>query len=76
MTREPRVVIIGAGLAGITALRVFTRRGFSDVTVLEKAADVGGVWHWNRYPGLTLRRAFAALPVRLGTKARLVAHLG
>jgi cation diffusion facilitator CzcD-associated flavoprotein CzcO len=51
--REPRVVIIGAGLAGITALHVFRQRGFSDVTVLEKASDVGGVWHWNRYPGLT-----------------------
>ena len=49
---EPRVVIIGAGLAGITALHVFTQRGFCDVTVLEKASDVGGVWHWNRYPGL------------------------
>ncbi|BDB39757.1 putative monooxygenase [Mycobacterium kiyosense] len=49
----PRVVIIGAGLAGITALHVFTQRSFTDVTVLEKASDVGGVWHWNRYPGLT-----------------------
>ena len=53
MRREPRVVIIGAGMAGITALHVFRQRGFSDVTVLEKASDVGGVWHWNRYPGLT-----------------------
>lgn len=53
MTRQPRVVIIGAGLAGITALHVFGQRGFTDVTVLEKADDVGGVWHWNRYPGLT-----------------------
>ncbi|GAC70548.1 flavin-containing monooxygenase [Gordonia soli] len=51
--REPRVVIVGAGVAGITALHVFRRRGFSDVTVLEKGSDVGGVWHWNRYPGLT-----------------------
>jgi cation diffusion facilitator CzcD-associated flavoprotein CzcO len=50
---QPRVVIIGAGLAGITALHIFTERGFSNVTVLEKASDVGGVWHWNRYPGLT-----------------------
>lgn len=53
MSREPRVVIIGAGMAGITALHVFTRLGFDAVTVLEKASDVGGVWHWNRYPGLT-----------------------
>jgi cation diffusion facilitator CzcD-associated flavoprotein CzcO len=51
--REPRVVIIGAGMAGITALHVFHQQAFSAVTVLEKASDVGGVWHWNRYPGLT-----------------------
>jgi len=53
MSREPRVVIIGAGLAGITALHIITQRGCTDVTVLEKASDVGGVWHWNHYPGLT-----------------------
>lgn len=53
MSREPRVVIIGAGLAGITALHIFTHRGCTDVTVLDKASDVGGVWHWNHYPGLT-----------------------
>ena len=29
------------------------RAGFHDFTILEKGADVGGVWHWNRYPGLT-----------------------
>lgn len=51
--REPRVVIVGAGVAGITALHVFRERGFADVTVLEKGSDVGGVWYWNRYPGLT-----------------------
>lgn len=51
--REPRVVIVGAGVAGITALHVFREQGFTDVTVLEKGSDVGGVWHWNRYPGLT-----------------------
>ncbi|WP_127782216.1 NAD(P)/FAD-dependent oxidoreductase [Rhodococcus sp. X156] len=50
---RPRIVIIGAGLSGITALHVFTEHGFTDVTVVDKASDVGGVWHWNRYPGLT-----------------------
>ncbi|WP_442972690.1 flavin-containing monooxygenase [Rhodococcus sp. G-MC3] len=29
------------------------RAGFSRFQVLEKGSDVGGVWHWNRYPGLT-----------------------
>ncbi len=47
------MVIVGAGVAGITALHVFRERGFTDVTVLEKGSDVGGVWYWNRYPGLT-----------------------
>ncbi|WP_440713676.1 flavin-containing monooxygenase [Gordonia sp. FQ] len=51
--REPRIVVIGAGVAGITAAHVLTESGFTEVTVLEKGADVGGVWYWNRYPGLT-----------------------
>lgn len=51
--REPRVLVIGAGVAGITTAYVLREAGFTDVTVLEKGSDVGGVWHWNRYPGLT-----------------------
>jgi cation diffusion facilitator CzcD-associated flavoprotein CzcO len=53
MTREPRVVIIGAGIAGIATAVTLQRAGFGDFTILEKGSDVGGVWHWNRYPGLT-----------------------
>lgn len=52
-SREPRVVIIGAGMAGIATAYVFRRVGLTDVTICEKGTDVGGVWHWNRYPGLT-----------------------
>jgi len=51
--REPRIVVIGAGVAGITAAYVLREAGFDGVRVLEKGSDVGGVWHWNRYPGLT-----------------------
>ncbi len=53
MTREPRIVIIGAGIAGIATAVTLQRTGFGDFTILEKGSDVGGVWHWNRYPGLT-----------------------
>lgn len=53
MKREPRVVIIGAGVAGIATAVTLQRAGFNDFTILEKGSDVGGVWHWNRYPGLT-----------------------
>ena len=51
--REPRIVVIGAGVAGITTAYVLQEAGFTDFTVLEKGGDVGGVWHWNHYPGLT-----------------------
>lgn len=53
VVREPRIIVIGAGVAGITTAHVLRESGFSDITVLEKGSDVGGVWHWNRYPGLT-----------------------
>lgn len=53
MSRDPRIVIIGAGMAGIATAYVFTQAGFTNFTMVEKGSDVGGVWHWNRYPGLT-----------------------
>jgi cation diffusion facilitator CzcD-associated flavoprotein CzcO len=52
-SRDPKIVIVGAGIAGIATAVTLQRAGFHDFTILEKGADVGGVWHWNRYPGLT-----------------------
>jgi cyclohexanone monooxygenase len=44
------VVVVGAGFAGLRAL--YTLRGQGrKVAVLEAGDDIGGVWHWNRYPG-------------------------
>ncbi|MGW0245255.1 flavin-containing monooxygenase [Nocardia goodfellowii] len=51
--REPRIVIIGAGVSGIATAITLQRNGFQNFVILEKGSDVGGVWHWNRYPGLT-----------------------
>ncbi|MUL83761.1 MULTISPECIES: NAD(P)/FAD-dependent oxidoreductase [unclassified Mycolicibacterium] len=53
MSREVRVVIIGAGMAGIATAHTLKQSGFTNFTILEKGSDVGGVWHWNRYPELT-----------------------
>ncbi|WP_441957203.1 flavin-containing monooxygenase [Mycolicibacterium houstonense] len=53
MSREVRIVVIGAGMAGIATAYTLKQAGFTNFTVLEKGSDVGGVWHWNRYPGLT-----------------------
>jgi cation diffusion facilitator CzcD-associated flavoprotein CzcO len=50
--RDPRIVIVGAGMAGIAVAHTLREAGFTNFTILEKGSDVGGVWHWNRYPGL------------------------
>jgi len=44
------VVVVGAGFAGLVMLYRLRTLGFS-ARVYEAAADVGGVWYWNRYPG-------------------------
>ena len=44
------VVVVGAGMSGLYALKVLRERGMRAV-VLEKGAGVGGTWFWNRYPG-------------------------
>lgn len=40
--RQPRIVVIGAGLAGLAATRVLLKNGFTDVTVLEASDHIGG----------------------------------
>ncbi|KAF2106169.1 cyclohexanone monooxygenase [Lophiotrema nucula] len=46
------VLIIGAGLSGICSL-YHLRKRFPQwrIGCIEAGSDVGGVWHWNRYPG-------------------------
>ena len=47
---QPSITIIGAGFGGVGTAIELTRAGFTDVTVLEKADGVGGVWRENTYP--------------------------
>jgi cation diffusion facilitator CzcD-associated flavoprotein CzcO len=44
-------VIIGAGFSGLGAAIKLTQAGHRDLVILEKAADVGGTWRDNTYPG-------------------------
>jgi cation diffusion facilitator CzcD-associated flavoprotein CzcO len=44
------VIVVGAGFGGVYAVHRLLRDG-RDVRCLEAAADVGGVWYHNRYPG-------------------------
>ena len=40
--RLPRIVVIGAGLAGLAAAKTLLENGFSQVTVLEASDCIGG----------------------------------
>jgi cation diffusion facilitator CzcD-associated flavoprotein CzcO len=46
-----KVLIVGAGIGGITAAIELRRHGFDDITILERAPDLGGTWFHNSYPG-------------------------
>ncbi|MFY0408459.1 flavin-containing monooxygenase [Solicola sp. PLA-1-18] len=46
-----RTVVVGAGLGGVACAVELLRAGHRDVTVLERADAVGGVWRANTYPG-------------------------
>jgi cyclohexanone monooxygenase len=55
-TREARtedvdVVIIGGGLAGLLAGGRLREHDIESIRIIEKGADFGGTWYWNRYPG-------------------------
>jgi cation diffusion facilitator CzcD-associated flavoprotein CzcO len=51
MPRSPSVLVVGAGFGGLAAALELLRHGHDDVTILEKADDLGGVWRDNTYPG-------------------------
>lgn len=50
--RQPRVGVVGAGVAGLGLGIRLRRRTYEDFTIFERADDVGGVWRDNVYPGV------------------------
>ena len=45
------VLIIGAGFGGLGAAIKLQQAGVTDFVILERAADIGGTWRDNQYPG-------------------------
>lgn len=50
-SRDLELTIIGAGPGGLCMAIKLKEAGFERFTILEKGPQVGGTWHWNRYPG-------------------------
>ena len=49
---DVRVIIIGAGMAGILAAIRLREYGYENFVIYEKSDRVGGTWRENTYPGL------------------------
>ncbi|MEV0246926.1 NAD(P)/FAD-dependent oxidoreductase [Nocardia sp. NPDC050712] len=50
-TPHRRIAIVGAGFSGIGLAIKLRQAGFDDLVLLERAADLGGTWQANTYPG-------------------------
>ncbi|MEX5633932.1 flavin-containing monooxygenase [Parafrankia sp. FMc2] len=46
------VAILGGGWAGLVAAVRLAEAGVTNFRIIELAGDFGGVWYWNRYPGI------------------------
>ncbi|MFF0815886.1 flavin-containing monooxygenase [Rhodococcus sp. NPDC003318] len=73
--RTARVLIIGSGFAGLGMAAALHRSGEHDLVILEQAAEVGGTWRDNTYPGAACDVAsalysYSFAPWRRGTAAR------
>ncbi|OYN77986.1 flavin-containing monooxygenase [Mycolicibacterium sphagni] len=52
IVEDADVVVLGGGFAGLLAGAYLKKAGVEGVRVIEMAGDFGGVWYWNRFPGI------------------------
>lgn len=52
VTAELDMLVIGAGFMGMSTGIELKKKGITNFTILDVAADFGGTWYWNRYPGV------------------------
>jgi cation diffusion facilitator CzcD-associated flavoprotein CzcO len=46
------VAVLGGGFGGLLSAAYLKKAGVEDVRIIELGGDFGGVWYWNRYPGI------------------------
>jgi cation diffusion facilitator CzcD-associated flavoprotein CzcO len=52
LCEEADVLVIGGGFGGLLVGARLRQLGVEDIRIVEKGADFGGTWYWNRYPGV------------------------
>ena len=50
--RDVDVLVIGCGIGGIETAATLRRDRVNNFLMVDGAADFGGTWYWNRYPGI------------------------
>ncbi len=46
------VLFIGGGFSALLTSARLRQKGVESIRIVERGADVGGTWYWNRYPGV------------------------
>ena len=52
ITEDIEVAVLGGGIAGLLSGAYLKKSGVDDVHIIEMGGDFGGVWYWNRFPGI------------------------
>jgi cation diffusion facilitator CzcD-associated flavoprotein CzcO len=51
ITDHVECLFIGGGFSALLTAARLRERGVTSIRIVERGADVGGTWYWNRYPG-------------------------
>ena len=51
VSEDVDVLVVGAGMSGIMTAGALRKAGVNNLRIIDGAADFGGTWYWNRYPG-------------------------
>lgn len=46
------VLVVGGGFGGLLTGAQLKKAGVEDFRIIDLSGDFGGVWYWNRYPGI------------------------
>jgi cation diffusion facilitator CzcD-associated flavoprotein CzcO len=52
ITDTVECLCIGGGFSALLTAARLRERGVESIRIVERGADVGGTWYWNRYPGI------------------------